>query len=393
MCHLSNPVGISGSLTPVLPTSQEPTGGSETNRADEKVSNVANSCIGAGASKTNLEKYLGYLKNGGLFNLNECSDENKRDAFCGFIIFNVNKTLENTNIDDFSKTGYLREIISRLQRSDPKTHNDLLKNGKLVESIIKGCIPNDNDARAFMDNIKKLGPFLYRYCDFGDYRDILPDLRYHPSVTKIFQEHMFTNAFKVSHAYFTFEAIKESLNFFKRNNIKKITEPGCGSGYLGLLLNCLLTSLGKDSFCPYLGVELNEPNNGEYLNDEKMRRLIKKITNPNDFSYLEKVAERGRCLFISYAPDEKAHKSLMGVNVLKNYYSLCQFYKKTPKVMVISESDTTDGPLFREFLKNHFKKEGEKIPLQGFMQDNHPVLRFYIGKPVNFIEQTHGLFL
>jgi len=124
-----------------------------------------------------------------------------------------------------------------------------------------------------------------------------------------------------------------------------------------------------------------------------MQRLIKKISDPNDFSYLQRVAERGGCLFISYAPDEKAHKSLMGVNVLRKYYSLCQFYKKTPKVMVISESDTTDGPLFRDFLKKHFKKEGEKIALQGFINDTHPFLRFYIGKPVNIVEDTHGFFL
>jgi hypothetical protein len=366
----------------------------ETNPADEKASAVANAIIGAGEPQANFEKYLKYLKNGGLFNLHECSDEIKRNAFCAFITVNVRDTLKNKSIDNFYKPDVLSLIMSRINKYDPKTHQGLLKDGKLAESIIRGCIPDDNDARAFMNNVEIISHFLYRYCDFGDYRDILTDLRYHPSVTKIFQKHIFSNPFKVSHAYFTFEAIKESLNFFKRNNIKKITEPGCGSGYLGLLLQRLLKSLDKHSFYyPYSGVELKESNNGGYLNDEKMQRLIRKITNPNDFSYLESLAKSGGCLFISYAPDEKAHKSLMGVNVLKNYYSLCQFYKKTPKVMVISESDTTDGPLFREFLKKHFEKEGKKIPLQGFMQDNHPFLRFYIGKPDNFIEQTHGFFL
>lgn len=395
MCHLSNPVGISGSLTPVLPTSQEPTGGSETNRADEKASAVANSCIGAGASKTNLEKYLGYLKNGGLFNLNECSGENKGGAFCGFIIVNVNKTLENTNIDDFSKADYLRGIISRLQRSDPKTHNDLLKNGKLVESIIKGCITNDNDAHAFMDNIRILKSLIFRYCDFGDYKNILTDVRYHPSVTKIFEKHIFNNALEVSHAYFTFEAIQESLSFFKRHDIKSIIEPGCGSGYLGLLLEYLLKSLDKKQAYPfpYLGVELKQPDNGGYFKGRKMQRLIKKITDPNDFSYLSRMAESGACLFISYAPDEKAHKSLMGVNVLRNYYNFCQFYGTTPRVMVISESHTTDGPLFRDFLGKYFTQEGEKIPVQGFIQGNHPNLEFYIGNPVKIAEAAHGLFL
>jgi len=240
MFNLNNSVGASGILTPVSPISQQSTGGSETNRADEKASKVANSCIGAGAPKPNLENYLGYLKNGGLFNLNECSDEIKRDAFCGFIIVNVNQTLKNTSVDNFLKTDFLREMMYRLNKSDPKTYKDLSKDGKLAESIIKGCIPDDNDARSFMDNIKIVSHVLYPYCDFGDYRDILEDFRYHPSVTKIFQEHLFSNACKVSHAYFTFEAMKESLSFFKRNNIEKITEPGCGSGYLGLLLERLL---------------------------------------------------------------------------------------------------------------------------------------------------------
>jgi hypothetical protein len=197
-----------------------------------------------------------------------------------------------------------------------------------------------------------------------------------PEFTAFFKNGTFHSSRRHGFCFPDLNAYSNILEFVKEIRSKGIVEVGFGSGMIG---RAIMNLLEEEEEIGYHGHELESsrtkyPYNKEcYLPKENYTIHSSK----DDNQYLVEAAKNQQTLLISCFDSEEIHKNFGARDLLEIYINSCKAHNIKGSVILISDSETTDGRKFQKLLNTHFNDNGQEIEITGWNNMLQPNLRFY----------------